>query len=59
MSKDVGEDGLLEANRHCMPYVVFKNQDDIITGKSDLLGAGLDTTLDRLLNPRMQLWLFD
>jgi hypothetical protein len=35
-----------------VPYVVFENADDVTTGKPDLLGARLETVLDRLWDLR-------
>jgi hypothetical protein len=43
-----GENGLLELRGYRIPYVVFENEDDVTTGKPDLLGARLETTLGRL-----------
>jgi hypothetical protein len=37
-----------------MPYVVFENQDDVTTGKSDLLAARLESVLGRLWELRAQ-----
>jgi hypothetical protein len=48
-----GDDGFLEVKGQCVPYAVFENEDDVTTGKQDLLGARLETTLDRLWNLRM------
>jgi hypothetical protein len=48
-----GEDGFLEVNGQRLPYVVFENEDDVTTGKPDLLGARLETTLDRLWDLRI------
>jgi hypothetical protein len=45
-----GKNGLLEFNSHRMPYAVFENEDDVTTGKPDLLGTRLETTLGRLWN---------
>ena len=49
-----GENGFLEICGHHLPYAVFENEDDITTGKPDLLGARLETTLGRLWEIRMQ-----
>ena len=43
-----GEDGFIEVNGHRMPYAVFENEDDVTTGKPDLLGARLEKTLGLL-----------
>jgi energy-coupling factor transporter ATP-binding protein EcfA2 len=43
-----GENGFLEVNGHRMPYAVFENEDDVTTGKPDLLEARLETVLGRL-----------
>jgi hypothetical protein len=48
-----GGDGFLEINGRRLPYAVFKNEDDITTGKPDLLGARLETTLGWLWDLRM------
>ena len=49
-----GENGFLEICGHHLPYAVFENEDDITTGKPDLLGARLETTLGRLREIRTQ-----
>ena len=49
-----GESGLLEVNGHHLPYVVFENEDDVTTGKPDLLGGRLEITLGRLWDLRMR-----
>ena len=43
-----GESGFLEVRDEKIPFVVFENEDDVTTGKPDLLGPRLETTLDRL-----------
>ena len=48
------ENGFLEIRGHRLPYAVFENEDDITTGRPDLLGARLETTLARLWDIRMQ-----
>ena len=47
------ENGLLEVNRQRVPYAVFENEDDVTTGKPDLLGNRLETTLSQLWDLRM------
>ena len=42
------KDGFLEVNGCSMPYAVFENEDDVTSGKPDLLGARLETTLGYL-----------
>lgn len=49
-----GGNGFLEVNRQHIPYVVFENEDDITTGKPDLLGARIETTLGWLWKIRNQ-----
>jgi len=49
-----GESGFLEVIGQRMPYAVFENEDDITTGRSDRLGARLETTLGRLWDLHMQ-----
>jgi hypothetical protein len=46
--------GFLEINSQRVPYVVFENEDDITTGKPDLLGESLESTLNRLWDLRMR-----
>jgi hypothetical protein len=48
-----GENGFLEVNGHRIPYAVFENEDDVTTGKPDLLGARLEATLSCLWYLRM------
>jgi hypothetical protein len=48
------EDGFLEVNGHNLPYAVFENEDDVTTGKPDLLAARLETTLGRLWDLRQR-----
>ena len=50
-----GDNGFLEVANQRMPYAVFENEDDITTGKPDLLGARLETILDQLWNLRMHI----
>jgi hypothetical protein len=47
-----GNNGFLEVNGQHVPYAVFENEDDVTTGKPDLLGARLETTLGRLWDLR-------
>jgi hypothetical protein len=49
-----GESGFLEVHGQRMPYAVFENEDDVTTGKPELLGARLEATLDRLWDLRTQ-----
>ncbi|MEE8390931.1 MAG: hypothetical protein V3S14_09085, partial [Anaerolineae bacterium] len=43
-----GDAGFLTVHSIRVPYVVFDNEDDVTTGKPDLLAARLETTLARL-----------
>ena len=43
-----GDEGFLTVRSIRVPYVVFENEDDVTTGKPDLLAAQLETTLTRL-----------
>jgi hypothetical protein len=43
-----GDQGYLDLKGQRLPYAVFENEDDITTGKTDLLAARLEDTLDRL-----------
>lgn len=43
-----GDAGFLTVRSIRVPYVVFENEDDVTTGKPDLLAARLETTLARL-----------
>jgi hypothetical protein len=45
-----GYNGFLEVNGQRVPYAVFENEDDVTTGKPELLKARLETTLG---------WLWD
>ena len=47
-----GENGFLEVNHHRMPYAVFENEDDVTTGRPDLLEDRLEMTLNRLWSLR-------
>ncbi len=49
-----GDKGFLEVNGQRVPYAVFENGDDITTGKPDLLGARLETTLGWLWDLHLQ-----
>ncbi len=31
-----------------VPYVIFENEDDVTTGRGEVLGARLETVLDKL-----------
>jgi hypothetical protein len=42
------KDGFLKINAYSLPYAVFENEDDVTTGKPDLLGSRLETTLGYL-----------
>jgi hypothetical protein len=46
--------GFLKINTQRIPYAVFENEDDITTGKPDLLGERLESTLNRLWDLRMR-----
>lgn len=43
-----GESGHLSIRGQNVPYVVFPNEDDVTTGKPDLLAARLESVLDQL-----------
>jgi hypothetical protein len=49
-----GEAGFLEINGQRLPYVVFENEDDITTGKTDQLRIRLEATLARLWNMHLK-----
>ncbi len=44
----LGDEGFLTIRSIRVPYTVFENEDDVTTGKPDLLAARLEETLDRL-----------
>jgi hypothetical protein len=48
-----GENGFLEVNSQRIPYVVFENEDDVTTGKPELLRPRLETALGQLWELRM------
>ncbi len=48
-----GENGFLEVNGQSVPYAVFENEDDVTTGKPNLLRARLETVLGRLWDLHM------
>jgi hypothetical protein len=48
-----GKDGILEVNGCRVPYAVFENNDDVTTGKPELLGTRLKTVLGGLWYMRM------
>jgi hypothetical protein len=47
--------GLLTVGDCRVPYAVFENEDDVTTGKPDLLAARLQETLDKLWELRRQM----
>ncbi|MBI4731195.1 MAG: hypothetical protein HY781_03540 [Chloroflexi bacterium] len=49
-----GESGFLSLSGYKVPYAVFENEDDVTTGKPDLLSARLETALSTLWQLRQQ-----
>jgi hypothetical protein len=47
-----GSNGFMDVRGIKIPYAVFENEDDVTTGKPDLLPARLETTLDQLWDLR-------
>jgi hypothetical protein len=47
--------GFLDIHGYSVPYVVFENEDDVTTGKPDLLAARLEATLGLLWRLRQRL----
>ena len=43
-----GDEGFLTVHSARVPYVVFENEDDVTTGKPDLLAARIESTLAQL-----------
>jgi hypothetical protein len=48
------ESGILEINGYHLPFAVFENEDDVTTGKPDLLGERLEAGLSKLWDLRKQ-----
>ncbi len=47
-----GDSGFIAVRGEHVPYAVFENEDDVTTGKPDLLSARLEVVLDELWNLR-------